>query len=798
MRSRRRSRFLGWIAPALLVLAAGTTAGRGAESPAHLDPAKLAELDAAIESAIAEKQVPGGVLWFEHAGASYHKAFGHRAVFPTEEPMTEDTIFDAASLTKVLATTPAVMLLIERGRMKLDEPVRTYLPEFSGEGRERITVRHLLTHTSGLRPGIPSKPDWSGYEKGIELACAEKPTAPPGKAFRYSDVNFVLLGEVVRRVSGQRLDRFAQKEIYRPLQMADTGFLPRTDKLTRIAPTERMNGSVLRGTVHDPTARRMGGVSGHAGLFTTTADLARFARMLLRDGELNGVRVFKPGTVRQMTRVQTPAEVLDRRGLGWDIDSPYAGPRGELFPIGSYGHTGWTGGSIWIDPFSRSFVVFLSNRNHPNDNGSVGALRKQLGTLAAAAIAGFSFLDVPGALPPRTNAVVETASSLPPAAASAKAAAPPGVLNGIDVLKQRGYAPLRGLRVGLITNHTGHDRERNPTIDLLHAAPGVELKALFSPEHGIRGQADEQVSDSVDAKTGLPIFSLYGQTRKPRPEQLQGLDALVFDVQDIGCRFYTYISTMGLCLEAAADAQLKFFVLDRVNPIGGIAVEGPVHTGESTFVAFHALPLRHGMTVGELAKMFVAERKWNVDLRVVPLEGWRRNRWFDETGLPWTSPSPNMRSLNAATLYPGVGLLESAVSVGRGTDTPFEVVGAPYADAGRLAAELNRAGVAGVRFAPIHFTPRASVFKGQSCHGVRLEITDRDRLKAVDVGLTLALTLRRLHPGEFALDKLSPLLLHRPTLEAIRAGKPLGEIKQLWLPELETFKQRRQQFLIYE
>jgi uncharacterized protein YbbC (DUF1343 family)/CubicO group peptidase (beta-lactamase class C family) len=789
--------FHDWIGPALLVLAAGTTIGRGAESPTRLDAEKLAELDAAIESAIAEKQIPGGVLWFEHAGATYHKAFGHRAVFPTEEPMTEDTIFDAASLTKVVATTPAVMLLIERGRMKLDEPVRTYLPDFSGEGRERITVRHLLTHTSGLRPGIPSKPDWSGYEKGIALACAEKPTAPPGTAFRYSDVNFILLGEVVRRVSGQRLDRFVQKEIYRPLRMADTGFFPRTNKLWRIAPTVKTNGAVLRGTVHDPTARRMGGVTGHAGLFTTTADLARFARMLLRNGELNGVRVFKPGTVRQMTRVQTPADVLDRRGLGWDIDSPYAGPRGELFPIGSYGHTGWTGGSVWIDPFSRSFVLFLSNRNHPNENGSVGALRKQLGTLAAAAIADFNVLDVPGALPPRTNAVVETASSSPPAAASARAAAPQEVLNGIDGLKQRGYAPLRGLRVGLITNHTGHDRERNPTIDLLHAAPGVELKALFSPEHGIRGQADEKVSDSVDAKTGLPVFSLYSQTRKPRPEQLKGLDALVFDVQDIGCRFYTYISTMGLCLEAAAQARLKFFVLDRVNPIGGLAVEGPIHTGESTFVAFHALPLRHGMTVGELAKMFVAERKWDVDLSVIPLEGWRRNLWFDETGLPWTNPSPNMRSLTAATLYPGVGLLESAVSVGRGTDTPFEVVGAPYADAGQLAADLNRAGLAGVRFTPLDFTPQASVFKGQLCHGVRLEITDRDRLGAVDVGLMLALTLRRLHPGEFALDKMSPLLQHRPTLEAIRAGKPLAEIKQLWLPELETFKQRRQQFLLY-
>jgi uncharacterized protein YbbC (DUF1343 family) len=590
-------------------------------------------------------------------------------------------------------------------------------------------------------------------------------------------------------VTGQRLDTLVEKELYRPLGMTDTGFLPPHRKLSRIAPTEKIHGSVLRGTVHDPTAQRMGGVAGHAGLFTTAADLARYARMMLGHGELNGVRLFKPETVKLMTRVQTPPGVPDRRGLGWDIDSPYAGPRGDLFPVGSYGHTGWTGGSVWIDPFSKSFVLFLSNRNHPTEDGSVATLRKELATLAAAAIRDFSFTNVPGALPPRTNGA---------GPANPRTAASPPVLNGIDVLKKQNFALLRGLRVGLITNHTGHDRERNPTIDLLRAAPGVELKALFSPEHGIRGQADEKVTDSVDAKTGLPVFSLYGEARKPRPEQLQRLDALVFDIQDIGCRFYTYISTMGLCLEAASEARLKFFVFDRVNPIGGLAVEGPVHTGESGFVAFHALPLRHGMTVGELARMFVAERHWNVDLTVVRLEGWLRQRWFDETGLPWTNPSPNMRSLTAATLYPGVGLLESAVSVGRGTDTPFEMVGAPYVDQERLAAVLNRTGLIGIRFVPVQFTPRASIFKDRSCHGVRLEITDRNRLNAVDLGLTLALTLQRLYPGEFALDKMSPLLLHRPTLEAIRSGKPLAEIKRLWSPELETFQARRQKFLIYE
>jgi uncharacterized protein YbbC (DUF1343 family)/CubicO group peptidase (beta-lactamase class C family) len=751
---------------------------------------RLAEMESAVARAVSEHQLPGGVLWLEHRGAIFHKAFGQRALVPRVEPMTEDTIFDAASLTKVVATAPAVLLLIERGQVELDQPARRYLPGFMGNDREAITVRHLLTHTSGLRPGLPRQTDWTGYEQGIRLALAERPTTPPGTAFRYSDINFILLGELVRQVSSQPLDEFAAKAFYQPLQMADTGFRPSAGRVTRIAPTERTGGVALRGVVHDPTARRMGGVAGHAGLFTTAADLARFARMMLNEGELDGVRVLQPETVRRMTTVQTPG-VPERRGLGWDIDSPYAGPRGEYFPLGSYGHTGWTGGSIWIDPFSRTFLVFLSNRNHPTEAGSVLGLRRELGTLAAEAIDDFNFLAVPGALPTRTNAVVEAA--LAPAGAPRMGE----VCNGIDVLRRQDYAPLKGLRVGLITNPTGHDRQRNPTIDLLKAAPGVQLRALFSPEHGLRGQLDAAVSDSVDLATGLPVFSLYGDTRKPRPQQLRDLDALVFDVQDIGCRFYTYISTLGLCLEAAAEAHVKFFVLDRANPINGVGVEGPVYAGPSSFTAFHALPLRHGMTAGELAGMFVAERKLAVDLTVIRLEGWHRELWLDETGLPWTNPSPNMRNLTQATLYPGVGLLETAVSVGRGTDTPFEVVGAPFVDDVKLAAELNAVGLPGVRFVPVRFTPAASVFKGQPCGGVHLIITDRDALNAVEVGLLLAQTFQRLYPLEFALEKVNALLQDRATLDAIRAGNPLAEIRQLWAKELEAFRQRRLKFLLY-
>ena len=356
---------------------------------------KLAAMDAAINAAIANHDFPGGVLWLEHNGVAYHRAFGCRALVPAREAMTEDTIFDAASLTKVVATTPAVMLLVERGKIKLDAAVTNYLPEFGGGEKDFVTVRELLTHTSGLLPDIETKTDWQGQATAVKKACATKLQSMPGTVFKYSDVNFFLLGEIVQRVSGTPLEVFVRREIFAPLKMRDTGFLPPRNKLPRIAPTEVVNGVPYRGIVHDPTARHMGGVAGHAGLFFTAGDLARYARMLLNEGELDGVRILRPETVRRMTSVQTPPEISAKRGLGWDIDSSFSGPRGDIFPVGSYGHTGWTGGSLWIDPGSKTFVIFLSNRNHPTEAGSVIALRHQLGTLAAEALS----FNLPAAAP---------------------------------------------------------------------------------------------------------------------------------------------------------------------------------------------------------------------------------------------------------------------------------------------------------------------------------------------------------------------------------------------------------------
>jgi uncharacterized protein YbbC (DUF1343 family)/CubicO group peptidase (beta-lactamase class C family) len=781
------------------------------------DAGKTPLIKTAIENAISSGQMPGAVFHMERHGEKVEFVLGDRSVKPAKATMTADTVFDAASLTKVIATTTAVMILFDEGKVKLDAPVRQYIPEFRGTDRDHITVKQLLTHVSGLRPSLPRDPSkvgqparlpasnpsasqrlappyvWHGYDAGIKVACELPLESPPGTTFRYSDINFILLGEMVRRVSGQTLDVFCAGRIFKPLKMEHSTFNPPAAWLDRIAPTENDDeGNMLHGRVHDPAARNMGGVAGHAGLFTCMEDLSRFSRMILGEGELDDARLLKSETVKLMTRVQTPPTVSARRGLGWDMDSSYSRPRGFFpdrkledqppgFPLGSFGHTGFTGTSLWIDPFSKTFVIFLSSRLHPDGKGDVRELYSELGSLAAGSVRHFDFSKVVSSVSPRL-----------------KSDEVPTVLNGIDVLRRQHFAPLAGLKIGLITNHTGHDATRQPTIDLLASAPGVKLVALFSPEHGIRGALDqEKIGDTKDAKTGLPVFSLYGERREPSPEQLKNLDALVFDIQDIGCRFYTYISTMQRAMQAAAREKKKFFVLDRVNPIGGMKIEGPVQPDKESFVACHAIPLRHGMTVGELALMMNTERKIGADLTVIRSEGWSRDLWLDETGLPWTNPSPNMRSLSAATLYPGIGLLESAISVGRGTEKPFEIIGTPYVNDLRLAHEMNRQALPGVRFIPLRFTPTASTFKDKPCGGVEIIITDREKLNAVDVGLALACVLQKLHPKDFNSKAMDRLLLDAKALKAIQDGREWGGIQEMWDADLNLFRKRRASFLLY-
>ncbi len=736
-----------------------------AEVAPRIDSAHIEALEAAVETSIRLGEIPGAVVWCERAGQHYVHAFGQRQVEPKHEAMTEDTIFDLASLTKVVATTPAVLRLLEQGKLDLAAPVQQYLPAFS---HAAVKLRHLLTHTSGLPPGIPPL-GHKDYAAGIASACAQPLRQPPGTKFVYSDINFILLGEIVAQVSGQRLDAYVRQEIWEPLGMKETSFLPSAALRPRIAPTTMNEAGRLQGVVHDPTSRAMGGVCGHAGCFSTIADVAKYARMWLKYG-VGEQRVLSEATVRLATSRQSPLDLAEQRGLGWDLDTGYSSLRGEIYPVvTSYGHSGWTGTSVWIDPTSQSFVILLANRNHPTESGKIHDLRITVATQAALAMG----LTRPA---PSTE-----------------------VRNGIDVLAESHFAALRGLKIGLITNQTGRSRTGESTIDLLAHAPEVSLQALFSPEHGIRGVLDQaHIADAKDAATGLPIYSLYDKERKPNAAQLAGLDALVFDIQDIGTRFYTYIGTLKNIMEAASQQGLRVIVLDRINPLGGSQVAGPVAQGAAQLTSCHPLPVLHGMTVGELAMLFKAEEKWTTPVDVIPVTGWTRGVWQDQTGLPWVNPSPNMRSLDAATLYPGVGLIEMVnISVGRGTDTPFSVVGAPWVQAQTLLADLRAEHLAGVDFREVEFTPTASVFAKAACHGVRFVVFDRTHFAPVSLGIALALALQKQGGEQFHLAKMAMLLAHPKVLQAIEKLAPRAEIEALWEAELASFIDRRKPFLRY-
>src|SRR6266508_151017 len=755
---------------------------------------RLARIDGVVSESIARHELPGAVVLAGHRGkVILRKAYGNRAVEPFAEPMTVDTVFDIASLTKTVATATSVMILIEEGKLLLSDPVVKHIPAFAPEGgdRAKVTIEHLLTHRAGLPPDDPLDL-YTGTPEEIFARKYQQPLkSAPGSQFVYSDVGYEVLGELVHRVSGERLDRFAEEHIFRRLGMKDTTFLPLSPQLSprvpmpvsRVAPTERRGDHWMRGEVHDPRAYALGGVAGHAGLFSTAADLAKFCRMILEGGKLHGARILSPSGVETMTRPRFYGDG-DLRGLGWDVATAYSKNRGDLFPVGSIGHTGFTGTSLWIDASSESFVVFLSNRVHPDGKGDVLRLRALVSTIVAAA-----FLE----------------DSRPRARALAARVPRPSreVAAGIDVLAAESFRPVAGKRIGLVTNVTGRSRDGRSTIDVLTSPEArkaaVTVVRLFSPEHGLQTDADAPVPDRTDSTTGLPVISLYGERRRPAPTELAGLDALVLDIQDVGTRFYTYITTGGYLLEEAAKARVPLVVLDRPDPIGGTVVEGPLADSDSlSFTAYHAIPVRYGMTPGEMALLVNAEKRLGADVRVVKMRGWSRGLWYDETGLEWVNPSPNMRSLEAAALYPGIGLLETTnLSVGRGTDTPFELVGAPWLDGRRLAQLLNARAIAGVRFSPVHFTPSASVFAGQRCGGVRLDVVDREALRSVSLGSEIAVALRDLYPADWHRKGFVKLLASGDAFRRLEAGETAPSIIASWQKDFEGFEKRRVKYLLY-
>ena len=814
-----------------MVICCGGLFAQKAEQGAAEKNVSLSSVDAIMNAAIARGTIPGGVVLVGHDGeVVYRKAFGMRSLEPVREAMTADTIFDVASLTKCIVTATAVMQLVEQGKLRLNDPVTAYLPEFAGNGKEGITVRQLLTHFSGLPEDLDLKMRWRGRDAAFRMAMETRPSSLPGSRFLYSDINFIILGFVVEKVSGLRLDEYAERNIFGPLGMRETRFLPPGHPFLaqgrgRIAPTE-YDGThhMMRGSVHDPTTERMGGVAGHAGVFSTADDLARFAQEMLHPSKpnsglpgtpLDGFHVLSAESVKKMTTPQQPPGSTVLRGLGWDIDSPFSSNRGEFFPVGSFGHTGFTGTSMWIDPVTNSYVIVLTNAVHPRGSrtAEVVSLRARI---ASAVTQGLQLTAAEEQLL-RLSRITGYNEAL--AGARLVTVRNGRVRTGIDVLETHEFAELRGgsgsteapTRVALVTNQTGVDSAGRRTIDVLAGlraglgakAHGLKLVAIFSPEHGIAGSLDTTaIADSRDAATGIPVYSVYGDSdakRRPSPQLLQSVDAVVFDIQDIGTRFYTYETTLGYFLETAAKAGRRIVVLDRPNPINGASVQGPVSdAGRESFTNYGPIPVRHGMTMGELARYYNGERGIHSQLTVVPMEGWQRGDWLDATGVLWVNPSPNMRSLTAAALYPGVGLVEGAnVSVGRGTDTPFELVGAPWIQAKELASYLNGRIIGGVRFVATEFTPAADVYAQKKCGGVHIVVTDRNALDAPELGVEIASALHTLYPAQFEMSKLDKLLVNAASAKAIADGIDPRRIAMDWDEGIERFRAARAKYLLY-
>jgi uncharacterized protein YbbC (DUF1343 family)/CubicO group peptidase (beta-lactamase class C family) len=764
------------------------------------NPVRLGAVDSIIEQAIADGNIPGAVLLVGHDGkVIYRKAYGQRSLEPRREPMTVDTIFDLASLTKVIATTTAVMQLAEQGKIRFNDPVAKYLPEFAQNGKEDITIRQLLTHYSGLAPDLDLTTPWEGKQTAYQLAFVMPPETTPGSGFVYSDINFIMLGALVEKVSGEALDSYTEKHVFSPLKMTHTRFLPPASWRSKIAPTQYdENEHMLRGVVHDPTARRMGGVAGHAGLFSTADDLAKFAQTLLNGGD----GILSQLMVQKMTQPEQPPQAPVLRGFGWDIDSPFSSNRGDLFPVGSFGHTGFTGTSIWIDPTTQTYVILLTNAVHPRGKGNAIGLRVKVATEVAAA------LNLSPSEKDELRWESITGYNEAESAERRMSARNGTVKTGIDVLEEHGFDVLTRAegktRLGLVTNQTGVDSNGKRTIDILAQAPGVELDAIFSPEHGVAGALDTtDIGNSKDTATGVAVYSVYGATdaaRRPSEDVLKNLDAIVFDVQDAGVRFYTYETTLGYFLEAATKAGIEIIVLDRPDPVTGSFVQGfGTDAGRESFTNYWTVPVRHGMTLGELARMFNTERNINAKLTVVPMEGWERGDWFDSTGLAWVNPSPNLRSVTEAALYPGVALIEGTnVSVGRGTDTPFELVGAPWIKSKEFAAYLNARGMAGVRFVPVTFTPNTSTYSGQECQGVNIILTDRNGFGGPELGIELAAALHKLYATDFKIEKMMQLLANQSVYDALVAGQDPRRIAQDWQGDLEKFEKVREKYLIYK
>jgi SSS family transporter len=980
-------------------------------------PPDFTPITTLLDTATAAHQLPGAVVLIGHNNkVVFEQAYGNRKLAgepgldgkpSPAEPMTEDTIFDMASLTKDLATATAIMQLYEAGNItSFDDPLEKYLPAFNESHdptRSKVTLRMLLTHTSGAAPDVDLRDAWGlaapDRAEGLHRALTTPLKDKPGTTFTYSDINFILLGDLIETLSGQREDDYVTEHIFLPLGMAETRYLPidkvcgphkivgaaivwtpsppgrigmvcprtlwGTGILERVAPTTHDDESksnpaanphfdmLTRGTVHDPTTRRMGGVAGHAGVFSTAHDVSLYASALLEKLLHNtGPFPLKQSTLQLMTTPEQPGHTPNQiaaanaaeqsaisagdkptlpglaphypaipgqnlRGYGWDIDTAFSKPRGAIFPIGSFGHTGFTGTSLWMDPASDTYVILLANAIHPRGGTPISNLRGQVATAAALALrleqpsglkgtgfspsvpsppqAGASALE--GATTPDPDALHRRLSDAEAARRKATVAelkkdyskwldqdvrgpicqdptpntvpTPNGwtclanTLTGIDVLEQTHFAALKDVhKIALFTNQSGLDAQGRRTVDvLLSLIPyPLSLSLLFSPEHGLTTNLDTvQIANSTDPTTHLPIISLYGahpSDRRPTHDQLKDLDAVVIDLQDAGVHFWTYEAAVGYFLEAASTEQtqyhhdLEIILLDRPNPIGGVAMEGPISDpGLESYVNYMPLPVRHGLTLGELARYIVATKHLATHLSVVPMQHWSRTEYFAQTGLPWTNPSPNLRSPEAAILYPALGLIETTnLSVGRGTAQPFSFFGAGLAptkpsnstatggltdstspttpggpfiagphpamsgepqpstpkawfQATEVANYLTARNIPGVTFTPtseaIAETADHYPFHGQTIEAVRVTLTDPKVADTPELGIEILAALHHLYPTQFNLARAMPLVCNKATMDALTRGDAPRDIAATWQPALTAFRTATAPYLLY-
>ncbi len=771
-----------------LMFGLASTGARAQPDPTTA-PQEAAAIGDAIAAEIADGHLAGAVVVTGDAGGvRVRVARGLRVTGEHAEPMTADTVFDLASLTKPVATAVAIMQLAQRGMLSLDGPAARYWPAFGAHGKGGITIRQLLAHVSGLPAGVSSSRALRSRAAVLADIVAMMPVASPGTRVRYSDVNYVALGEIVRRVSHRPLDAWCAEHVFGPLGMASTLFRPTGQLLARVAPTVVRDGRLLRGSVHDPVAAAMGGVAGNAGLFASADDLARFARMLLNGGALGPVRVL---TTRSVAALETPA-TLDAEGdlhtPGWAIGPPLVANRYRLPPVGALQHLGYTGTALWIDPATRRFAIVLTSRLYPDETGTAMPLRALVLGIVSSEAAPVTPSQIATRVPAMAPAVAQ-AARLP--------ASRGPVLAGIDVLAASGFAAVAGKRIALVTNRSGFDRLGRRTVDLLAQAPGARLVALFAPEHGLGTDVDETFGDTVDTTTGVVVHSLYSERRRIAPALLADADVLVIDLQDAGVRFFTYLATLGYALEAAAAAHLPVIVLDRPDPLGGDAFGGPVaDAGPATFTGYYPLPLQPGMTLGELARLFNDRLHIGAALSVVPMANYVRAMRFDDTGLGWVPPSPNLRDGAALSRYPETGLIEgAAVSVGRGTATPFGVVGAPWIDARILADDL-RAMRLHATFSPVRFVPAEGPYHGRLCEGVRIERLP-GATRPGEIGLALALVLHRRYPAQFRIDAIRASVGSREVADMLEAGRSLDDIERVVDAQDAVFTRERAAFLLY-